>query len=80
MSERRFTEKQIEAMLFLPADGSPVTKVGGMSAGLYSLEMRHRDLIKIEFGEFGPRGGRCARYQLTSAGIEARRNLEPRHG
>ena len=74
MNERRYTKPQRRALLALPGDGSPLTRIGrDLSQALSSLELYHPDLVIREFGDFGPRGGHCARCRLTAAGVDARR-------
>ena len=71
-----FTDPQRRALKWLPSDGSWARKPGKTNASaLYSLKLYHRDLIEIEIGDFGPRGGREFRYRLTTAGQAKQQEL-----
>jgi hypothetical protein len=69
---RRFTPAHRTALEWLPGDGSWARKPGRLSAAINSLGLYHKDLIDIELGDFGPRGGREFRYRLTPAGRQER--------
>lgn len=73
----RFTDPQRRAIMWLPADGSwTIESPGRIAPGINSLALFHKDLAQEEWGEFGPRGGRCFRYRLTDAGVTVRKMLE----
>jgi len=76
MSDRLFTEPQLRALMFLPADGSWLTKAGRMSAACDSLQFYHRDLCESSWEYFGARGGWAIAHRLTSAGIAERQRRE----
>lgn len=71
--ERRLTNSQLKALAWLPADGSwTIQSPGRLSAAINSLTLFHKDLAEAEWGDFGPRGGRCLRLRLTRQGVELR--------
>ena len=72
-----YTAPQKRALLALPADGSwLVNAPRDPSSAIESLRLYHRDLVDIERGHVGPRGGYGRRARLTPAGIAARKALE----
>jgi hypothetical protein len=64
-----FTNAQKRALEWLPADGSWRINPGRLRAALSSLARQHRGVVKSEFGDFGPRGGRVLRWRLTETGM-----------
>jgi hypothetical protein len=72
--DRRLTGPQHKAIAWLPADGSwTVQSPGRLSAAINSLTLFHKDLAEEQWGDFGPRGGRCRRLRLTPKGVELRK-------
>lgn len=69
----RLTGPQLKALDWLPGDGSWKLNPGRLSGALNSLSLaagsRLCRLCECEWGDFGPRGGRCQRWRLTEAGI-----------
>ncbi len=72
----RFTGPQLRALEWLPPDGSWVVKPPqAISRGIDSLHLYYKPLCDVEFGDFGPRGGRCRRARLTPDGVAKRSDL-----
>lgn len=58
-----------KALLWLFSQGGSTINAGRMSAALNSLSLCGVTLVKGEWGNYGPHGGRKLRWTLTDRGI-----------
>jgi len=65
----RLTDAQQRARDWIPADGSWKLNPGRLVAALNSLSLAWSQCVEQEWGDFGPRGGRCQRWRLTEEGV-----------
>jgi hypothetical protein len=71
------TNPQRRALMWLPADGSWVVGVPrSVAADVDSLCLYYPDAALAEWGDFGPRGGRCRRARLLPRGVALRAALD----
>ncbi len=71
------TSAQLRALCWLPDDGTWFIKPPGtVTPGIDSLYLSRHDLCEVEWGDFGPYGGRCRRVRLTEAGVLMRKQME----
>ena len=69
LTEIKFTEPQLRALLWLPGDGSWSRKPREISAAVDSLCLYHPKLAETRSGPYAPRGGYITQAHLTEAGL-----------
>lgn len=78
MKNPKMTEPRIRGLKFMPADGSWVMNVGKEIAPALS-SLAFGELVEVDHGPFGPRGGYAVRYRLTAKGIKLKAQMEPQN-
>ena len=69
---RTLTPAQMEALEWLPANGSAKAKPGRLSQAIQSLSLSFQGHVTSFGGPYGPRGGWQWMYHLTQQGQEMR--------
>lgn len=70
----RLTPAQRRALDWLPSDGDWRMNPGRRD-GIESLSCYFHRWVEVEYGDFGPRGGRKRRIRLTPAGVAAKKEI-----
>jgi len=71
----RLTKAQLKALERLPCDGSWRMDPGRLTSALNSLSLAPGKPCVGQWGDFGARGGRKQRWQLSINGIELKKSL-----
>lgn len=69
---RTLTPAQMQALEWLPANGSAKAKPGRLSQAVQSLSLAFQGHVTEFAGPYGPRGGWQMQYHLTPQGQEMR--------